>query len=122
MRRNRERDRVHLLRMRDAARYAQQFAAGRAIEELDTDIQFRMALVKAVELVGESASRTSDELRAQQPQLPWRKMIGMRNVLVHNYWAIEQDEFWDAVQSHIPALITELERLIELEDKLRRTT
>ena len=121
MRRSRERDRVHLLRMRDAAQYALQFAAGREIEELDTDIQFRMAPAKAVELVGESASRTSDELRIQQPQLPWTKMIGMRNVLVHYYWAIEQDEFWEAVQSHIPALITELERLIELEDKLRRT-
>ncbi len=44
-------------------------------------------------------------------------MIGMRNVLVHNYWAIEQDEFWDAVQDHIPALITELERLIKLQDQ-----
>lgn len=119
MRRSPARDRVHLLRMRDAAQYAQQFAAGREIEELNTDIQFRMALVKAVELVGESARRTSDELRAQQPQLPWKKMIGMRNVLVHNYWAIEQDEFWDAVQNHIPALITELERLIELENERR---
>ncbi|MCY4465601.1 MAG: DUF86 domain-containing protein [Chloroflexi bacterium] len=107
--------------MRDAAQYAQQFAAGREIVELDSDIQFRMALVKAVELVGESASRTSDELRTQQPQLPWTKMIGMRNILVHNYWATEQDEFWDTVQSHIPALITELERLIELEDKRRQT-
>jgi len=116
MRRSPERDRVHLLRMRDAAQYAQQFAAGREIEELNIDIQFRMALVKAVELIGESASRTSDELRAQQPQLPWTKMIGMRNVLVHNYWAIEQDEFWNAVQNHIPALITELERLIKLEN------
>lgn len=116
MRRSPARDRVHPLRMRDAAQYAQQFAAGREIVELNTDIQFRMALVKAVELIGESASCTSDELRAEQPQLPWTKMIGMRNVLVHNYWAIEQDEFWDAVQNHIPALITELERLIKPED------
>lgn len=121
MRRSRERDRVHLLRMRDAAQYALEFAAGRKLEDLDSDIQFRMALVKAVELVGESASRTSDELRIQQPQLPWTNIIGMRNVLVHNYWAIEQDEFWEAVQSHLPTLITELDRLIELEDQLRRT-
>ena len=73
MRRSRERDRVHLLRMRDAARHTQQFAAGREIEELNTDIQFRMALVKAVELVGESASRTSDELRAQNLKFRGRK-------------------------------------------------
>ena len=116
MRRSRERDRVHLLRMRDAAQYALQFAAGREIEELDTDIQFRMALVKAVELIGESASRTSDELRIQQPQISWTKMIGMRNVLVHNYWAIEQGEFWEAVQSHIPPLIAQLESILAAED------
>lgn len=105
--------------MRDAAQYAQQFAAGRKIKDLDTDILFRMGLVKAVELVGESANHISDELCAQQQQIPWADIIKMRHVLVHNYWLIDQDEFWDTVQNHIPALITELERLIELEDKRR---
>ena len=47
-------------------------------------------------------------------------MIGMRNVLVHNYWAIEQGDFWDTVQNGIPGLIAELERLIELEDQRRQ--
>ena len=120
MRRSRERDRVHLLRMRDAARHAQDFAAGREIDELNVDTMFQMAIVKAVELVGECASNISDELRAQEPQLPWKKMIGMRNVLVHRYWAIEQADFWDTVQNYIPRLIAELERLIELEDQRRQ--
>lgn len=48
-------------------------------------------------------------------------LLRMRNLLAHNYWTIEQGEFWDAVQNHIPALITELERLIELGDKRRLT-
>ena len=121
MPKSRDRDRVHLLRMRDAAQHARDFAAGREIDDLNVDIMFQMAIVKAVEPVGECASNISDELRAQQPQLPWKKMIGMRNVLVHKYWAIEQVDFWDAVQNHIPALIAELERLIELEERRRRT-
>ena len=120
MRRSRERDRVHLLRMRDSAQYAQQFAVGREIDELDTDIMFRMAIVKAVELVGESAYHISDELRAQQLHIPWQDIIDMRHVLVHNYWLIDQTEFWDAVQNHIPPLITELERLIEVEEQRRK--
>ncbi len=120
MRRSRERDRVHLLRMREAAGHAEEFAVGREADELDTDTMFRMAIVKAVELVGERASNISDELRAQQPQLPWKKMIGMRNVLVHNYWLIEQDVFWDAVQNHIPPPIAEIERLIDLENQRRK--
>ena len=121
MRRTRERDRVHLLRMRDAARHAQEFAVGREIEKLNTDIMFRMGLVKAVELVGESANSVSDELRSQQPQVPWADIIKARHVLVHNYWVIDQAEFWDIVQNHIPPLIDELERLIELENQRRET-
>ena len=121
MSKNRERDRVHLLRMRDTAQHAQEFAAGREIGDLDSDIMFRLAIVKAVELLGECANNVSDELRAQHAQIPWRKMIGMRNVLVHRYWKIEQQEFWDAVQNHIPPLIAELERLIDLEDQRRKT-
>ena len=120
MRRSRDRDRLHLLHMRDAAQWARDGAIGHSRNDLDTDRHFQLGLVKAVELVGECASRISDELRAQQPHIPWTKIISMRNVLVHNYWRVERDTVWNVVHNDIPALITELERLIELENQRRK--
>ncbi len=73
-----------------------------------------------MELVGESASRISDELRAQHTQIPWRKIIGMRQILVHNYWRVEMDVVWETGQRDIPPLIAQLQRFIETEDERRK--
>ena len=120
MRRSRERDRVHLLRMRDAAQHAKDFVKGRDRADLDTDRFFQLALAKAVELIGESASHISDELRSQQPHISWKKIIGMRHVLVHNYWRVELDVVWDTVKHDIPSLINQLQQLIRIEEERRK--
>ena len=119
MRRNRDRDRLHLLRMRDAAQLAQEVVQTHQRSDLDNDRFFQLGLAKAVERVGESASHISDELLAEQPQIPWRKIISMRHVLVHNYWQVELDVVWETVQRDIPPLIAQLQRLIETEDERR---
>lgn len=119
MRRSRDRDRLHLLHMRDAAQWARDGAIGHSRNDLDTNRHFQLGLVKAVELVDECASRISEELRTQQTSIPWSKMISMRDVLVHNYWRVEPDTVWNVVQKDIPVLLIELERLIELEEERR---
>ncbi len=117
MRRSPERDRLHLIHMRDAAQLAQQFVKNRKREDLDDDRIFQLGLAKALELVGESASQISDEFRAQQTEIPWNKIIGMRHILVHNYWRVKLDVVWETTQADIPDLIDRLQRLIELKDK-----
>ena len=120
MKRMPERDRLHLLRMRDAAQHAKDFVKGRDRADLDTDRLFQLALAKAVELIGESASHISDELRTQQPHISWKKIIGMRHVLVHNYWRVEMDVVWDTVNNDIPPLIDQMQQLIEMAEERRK--
>ena len=120
MRRSPERDRLHLMRMRDAAQLAQQFVKNHKREDLDDDRIFQLGLAKALELVGESASHISDELRAQQTEIPWNKIIGMRHILVHNYWRVELDVVWETTQADIPALIARLQQLLEKKDGRRK--
>ena len=120
MRRSPERDRLHLMHMRDAAQLAQQFVKNRRRDDLDNDRILQLGLAKALELVGESASQISDELKAQQTDIPWNKIIGMRHILVHNYWRVELDVVWETTQADIPALIVRLQRLLELNDERRK--
>lgn len=117
MRRSPERDRLYLIYMRDAALLAQQFVSKRKREDLDNDRIFQFGLAKALELVGESASHISDELQKQQTQIPWKQIIGMRHILVHNYWRVELDVVWETTQTDIPPLIARLQRLLELKDE-----
>jgi uncharacterized protein with HEPN domain len=65
-------DRNRIRHMIEAARQAMAFVAGRQRDDLDSDPQLRLALVRALEIVGEAASRISPEMRSAHPEVPWR--------------------------------------------------
>jgi uncharacterized protein with HEPN domain len=110
-----EADVIRLRHMLDAAREALSFAAGRKREDLDTDRGLSLILIREVEVIGEAASRVSQETREQLAQIPWRAIIGMRNRLIHRYNDINLSILWYTVQNSIPELIKELEKLSELQ-------
>ena len=66
----------------------------------------------AVGTVGEAASHVGQEVRAANPDIPWRRIVGMRNHLFHAYFAIDIRVVWRTVQQDLPALIARLEPLI----------
>ena len=78
--------------------------------KFDNDLKLQLALIKAVEIIGEAAAQMSEEMRIQNPQLPWRAVIGMRHVLVHEYFNIDLDILWNTVQDNLPVLIVELQK------------
>lgn len=108
-----DKDRLRLLDMRDAAEKARRFATGRTRADLDSDEMLDLALVKAIEIIGEAARHVSEETRALAPDIDWGDIVGMRNNLVHAYWKINYDALWDVITYKLPPLITELNRLIE---------
>ena len=74
-----------------------------------------MAILKSVEIIGEAASRISEETKAGHPDIPWAEIIGLRNRLVHAYFAIQIDIVWQTVQEDLPPLIAQLEALVPPE-------
>lgn len=69
------------------------------------------AVVRNLEIVGEAAKRLPPELRAQAPEIDWRKVAGLRDVLIHDYAAVDLEIVWDVVASRLPALKTAAVRL-----------
>jgi uncharacterized protein with HEPN domain len=57
-----------------------------------------------LQIIGEAARHVPDEVRGMAPDIPWNKIIGMRNILVHGYFTIDLDIVWDAVQQDVPLL------------------
>jgi uncharacterized protein with HEPN domain len=94
--------------MLDAARAADGFARGRTREDLDADLMLQCPLARAVELIGEAASRLPAEYRAAHPQIPWSVIIGMRNRLIHGYFDVDLNILWETASRDISSLITEL--------------
>ena len=105
-------DLVRLRHMLDAAREAQEYARGRQRSDLNSDRMLTLSLVKCIEIVGEAAAKVSEETRAECPSLPWADVIGMRNRLIHGYFDIDLDRVWDTVTDDLPALVTQLEKIV----------
>ena len=90
--------------MVDAIEASSTFIAGRSRQDLDTDRMLVFALVRAVEIIGEAASRLSSEGRAEVPGLPWSSIVGMRNHLIHAYFDVDLDILWNTVTQALPPL------------------
>lgn len=109
---------VYVYHMRDYAQSAENMAQGYSREDVDSNEMLRLALMKAVEIIGEGASQLPDDFRLLHPEVPWGKMRGLRNRLVHAYDRIDLDALWDIIQRDIPPLIEQLEDLIAKENEI----
>lgn len=105
--------RVYLQHMRDAARLATSFAAGRSRRDLDSNPMLVAALARQLEIVGESASRVPESVRGTAPTIPWRAVVGMRNRLIHAYALVDLDLLWDTVERSLPGLLSQLDVMID---------
>jgi uncharacterized protein with HEPN domain len=98
--------------MRDFARKAIQLTQGKSRADLENDEVLRLALTRLVELIGEAASHMPPERQAQYPEIPWAKMVSMRNRLIHGYDFVDNDILWDTLQVDFPGLLAQLEAIL----------
>jgi len=68
--------------------------------------------LRHLQIIGEAARALPEDVRSLEAEIPWTKIIGMRNILVHGYFEIDTDLVWDAVMRDVPALKPAVERLI----------
>ena len=104
-----ERDAAYLWDMLRSARDAHELVTGTSRDSYLEDRIRRLALERALELVGEAARRVSEAFQSANPQIAWRSIIGQRNVLAHQYGAIDHERLYRTGTESIPALIALLE-------------
>lgn len=105
-------DNIRLRHMLDAAHEAVSFTQGKRRTDLDKDRKLLLSLTRLLEVIGEAAGKISAETQKATTQIPWPKIIGMRNRLIHAYFDIDFDEIWRTVQEDLPPLIAELEKIV----------
>lgn len=69
------------------------------------------ATLRNLELLGEAARHVPEEARARAPDIPWRRIVGVRNILIYGYLGIDNDIVWDIVTNEVHKLLPTLERL-----------
>lgn len=108
-------DRVRLLHMIEAAEAACGFISGRTRDDLNSDQMLVFALVRAIEIVGEAASRVSSATREAAADIPWGLIVSMRNRLIHAYFDIDREVVWKTATEELPLLLPRLRELLAEE-------
>ncbi|MDH4078967.1 MAG: DUF86 domain-containing protein [Nitrospira sp.] len=70
------------------------------------------AVVRNLEVIGEAVKKLPDELRAQHPTLEWKKMAGLRDILIHEYFGLDSEIVWDIVKNKVPTLNQEVRAML----------
>jgi uncharacterized protein with HEPN domain len=97
--------------MIEAAEAVEKFVAGRVRTDIDDDVMLRFAVVRAIEIIGEAASKISQETRKAVGAVPWAQIVATRNRLIHGYFDIDHGILWKTATEEIPALLAQLRNL-----------
>lgn len=97
-----------ILRMED-------YLQGSEYEDFIENTLLQAGVIREIEVIGEATKRLSDDIRKKYPDIPWRRMAGMRDKLIHDYMGIDVDAVWETVEKDIPHLKIAIQKVIEQE-------
>jgi uncharacterized protein with HEPN domain len=70
-------------------------------------------IIHHIQIIGEAASRLSDDFCNEHPEIPWAQIVAMRNILVHEYFGVDLDEIWRTVEQVLPTFKVQIQVLIK---------
>jgi len=109
-------DVVFLGHMLDLAHKAVAKVEGVSREDSDADEDLRMVSAHLIQVIGEAASRVSEETKLGQPKIPWKEIVGMRHRIVHDSMNVDYDMVWDVLRNKLPPQIRSLSPLVPSDD------
>ena len=104
-------DRVYLKHILDAiAKIELYVSVGR--EGFMAASHWQDAVIRQLEIIGEATKQLSDDLRLRYPEVPWRRLAGLRDVLIHNYMGVDLTTVWELTQRNLPILKQQVEIIL----------
>lgn len=112
------RDLDRLLHIKERIGHVMDFLHGKTFEDMKSDVMCYHAVVYNIMIIGEAANLLTKEFRDGHPEVPWRDIVDMRNVLVHGYFTTSPTFIWETYTKDLPELLAYIEQyLVELKQK-----
>ncbi|MDH4085295.1 MAG: DUF86 domain-containing protein, partial [Nitrospira sp.] len=96
--------RVYLEDILEATRKITSYTANLSKAAFLEDEKTFDAVVRNLEVIGEAVKKLPEDLRTQHPSLEWKKMAGLRDILIHEYFGLDSEIVWDIVKNKVPTL------------------
>ena len=104
-------DRSRLLDVIEAIERIERYAA-RGRKAFEADELLQTWVVHHIQIIGEAVRKLSDALRSEHPEIPWAQIIAMRNIVVHDYFGVDTEEVWAAVERDLPDLKRKIQAIL----------
>jgi len=105
-------DRVYLEHIRQAIAKIERYTVT-GCEEFLRNPMVQDAVIRNFEIIGEAAKRLGPATTSRHPAIPWRRIAGFRDVLIHGYMGVDPQEVWNVIESNLPGLRRGIEELLQ---------
>ena len=104
---------VYIQHILDEIEYLQSIRDTVTLEELTTNRTTEHAVTRALEIIGEASKNVPEKIKREYPDIPWKFMAGLRDKIIHGYFAINYDIVWDVIQHKLPELEPQIRALCD---------
>ena len=101
--------------IQEAARRIKSYTSEMSHETFQKDTKTQDAVIRNLEIIGEGTKNLPTELRARYPDVPWKSMAGVRDRLIHDYFAVDLEIVWNIAILEIPAVALQIEKIMRNE-------
>lgn len=99
----------------EAVSKIRKYTAGLSLDDLSSDEKTLDAVIRNLEVIGEAAKNIPNDIRNRYPSVEWKRVGGLRDILIHQYFGIDLDIIWDIVINKLPILSTQIQQILEEE-------
>ena len=101
-----------MLHILDAINEIEDYIEDVDFQDFETNSMMKNASIRQLEIIGEASSRITNELKSENPSINWKDIIGFRNIIIHQYFGIDEKIVWDILKNDLPILKKQIEVLL----------